>query len=586
MRMVSIAFPAIGTGTLNFPRAEVAETYFDEIISFNQKNPTTSLKEVRFVLYDQDHQTVQAFEAELKKRNEKNVPIPVRKSAKRHQWATAEHSKASSSHPATFSPVRERNQNHFETNVGTLCFKVQPGDVTKETTDAIVIISNPELDMKRGGAGAAVLKSGGDSIQKECSRLGHQRPGSVVVTSAGNLRARFIFHIVPPDPLDTRSIKVSVMKCLEEAEKRRITSISFPAIGTGNLGISAKSCANAMLSVIRDFSYKQPTSLQLIKMIVFQIEMINEVRLAIKEASGETITEKPGMIQRFVSTVGGFLGFRDSDKDAPTEKSPVNEYNKDIELVIFAGSRRDVQGAVNEINEAMKEKSTKQIIENEAIRYFSKGHFRKINTLEQRYDVSVSVEKIVERIVVRGQSDDILYVAGEIHKMLHQLREEEHERKRAEALSKDIQWMYSDGINFIPYESQANAKIELAYHDEKDTVTLTSEEGDDYKVDFTTMQAKDAYGTIISKVKRVDKKSKIIYQINKNLNLSFCFCSLQWLFFQLLLQIASLSFTDWLELTRQIEVVLSFRAWLLSVKLCARLPWFIFITKTTNSITL
>ena len=531
MRMVSIAFPAIGTGTLNFPRAEVAEIYFDEIISFNQKNLTTSLKEVRFVLYDQDHPTVQAFEAELKKRNEKNFPIPVRKSAKRHQWATAEYSKASSSLTATFSPVRERSPDHLETNVGTLCFKVQPGDITKETTDAIVIISNPELDMQKGGAGVAVLKSGGDSIQKECSRQGHQRPGSVVVTSAGDLRARFIFHIVPPHPLDTRSIKVSVMKCLEEAEKRprRITSISFPAIGTGNLGISAKSCANAMLSAIRDFSGKQPTSLQLIKMIVFQIEMMNEVRLAIKEASGKTTTEKPGMIKRFGSKVGGFLGFTDSDKDAPTEKRPVNEYNGDIELVIFAGSRRDLKGAVKEINEAMKEKSTKQIIENEAIRYFSEGHFRKINTLEQRYDVSVSVEKIVERIVVRGQSDDILYVVGEIHKMLYQLREEEHERKRADALSKDIQWIYSDGTNFVPYESQANAKIELAYHDEKDTVKLTSEEGDDYKVDFTTMQAKDAYGTIISQIKRVDKKSKIIYQINKNLN--FCSCSLHWLFF-------------------------------------------------------
>ena len=114
----------------------------------------------------------------------------------------------------------------------------------------------------------------------------------------------------------------------------------------------------------------------------------------------------------------------------------------------------------------------------------------------------------MERIVVRGQRDDILYVAGEIHKMLHLLREEEHERKRAEALSKDIQWMYSDGTNFVPYESQVNAKIELAYHDRKDTVIITSEEGEDYKVDFITMRVKDAYGTIITTVKRVDRKSK------------------------------------------------------------------------------
>lgn len=515
MRMASIAFPAIGTGTLKFPRAEVAKIYFDVVISFSQKNPDTSLQEVRFVLYDQDHTTAQAFEVEFKKRNANDPPIPVAKSAhligKPHLRATTEHSKASSSNTTTFSPIRERNPDHFETNVGALCFKFQPGDVTKETTDAIVIISNPELDMKKAGASAAVLKSGGDSIQRECFRQGHQLPGSVVVTGAGNLSARFVFHIVPADPLDSRSIQVSVMKCLQEAEKKAISSISFPAIGTGNLGISAKSCAHAMMSAIRDFSHEQPTSLQLIKMIVFQTDMIKEVRLAVKEASGETTNENPGIFRRVFSKVEGLFGFGDSNKDSPAEKIHVNDYNKDIVLDIFAGSRGDLQGAISEINEVMKEKSTKQVIENEAIKLFSKGNFRKINTLEQRYGVSVSVEKMAERIVVQGQSEDILNVVGEIHEMLHQLREEEHERKRAEALSKDIEWMYSDGTNFVPYESNLNARIELAHHDEKKAVTITSEEGDDFLVDFITMRAKDPSGTIISEVKRVDRKSKIIY---------------------------------------------------------------------------
>ena len=506
--MVSIAFPAIGTGTLQFPRAEVAEIYFDEVISFSQKNLTTSLKEVKFVLYDQDHPTIQAFEAEEKKRNANKFSIPVGKSAhlirKSHRLsATTKHSKESSFQIATFSPVRERNPDRFETNVGTLCFKVQPGDITKETTDAIVIISNPKLDMTRGGAGAAVLRSGGDSIQRECSRQGLQSPGSVVVTGAGNLEARFIFHIVPPQPLDTGSIKVLVMRCLQEAEKKSISSISFPVIGTGNLGISAKSCADAMLSAIRDFSNKQPTSLQLIKMIVFQTDMIKEVRLAVKEASGETTTEKQGILQRVVSTVGGFLGFGDSDKYAPTEKISRNEHNKDIDLLIFAGSKEDLNGAMDEINDVMKANSTKKPIEDDAIRFFSQGHLRRIHTLEQRYDVSVSVEAMVGRVVVSGQSNDIVHVLGEIHKMLSQIREEQLERKRAEALSKDVQWMYSDGTDMVPYESHVNAKIELAYHDKKTAVIITPEEGDNFEINFKSMQEKDKYG-IVTKVQRVD----------------------------------------------------------------------------------
>ncbi|KAJ7374848.1 positive regulation of interleukin-4-mediated signaling pathway [Desmophyllum pertusum] len=283
--MTSIAFPAIGTGTLQFPRAEVAEIYFDEVISYSQKHPATSLKEVRFVLYDQDHPTVQAFEAELKKRNEKNSPILIRKSAhssgKRLLTNSAKDFQASSPQAATFSPIKERGQDHLETNVGTLCFKVHPGDITKETTDAIVVISNPDLDLEMGGgAGAAILKSGGDSIQRECATQGQQPPGSVAVTKAGSLKTRYIFHIVPSYPPSARSIKSSVMKCLQEAEKKGISSISFPAIGTGNLGIPAKSCAQTMLSAIHDFNNQQPTSMQLIKMIIFQREMIKDVRLA------------------------------------------------------------------------------------------------------------------------------------------------------------------------------------------------------------------------------------------------------------------------------------------------------------------
>jgi len=44
---------------------------------------------------------------------------------------------------------------------------------------------------------------------------------------------------------------------------------------------------------------------------------------------------------------------------------------------------------------------------------------------------------------------------------------------------------YRRPTNFVRYESHINAKIELAVNDKKNTVIPTSEEGDDYKVDFT-----------------------------------------------------------------------------------------------------
>ena len=54
----SIALPAIGTGNLHFPRDVVAETMFNTVIEFSRANPATSVKDVGFILHDQDQPTI------------------------------------------------------------------------------------------------------------------------------------------------------------------------------------------------------------------------------------------------------------------------------------------------------------------------------------------------------------------------------------------------------------------------------------------------------------------------------------------------------------------------------------------------
>ena len=54
----SIAFPAIGTGQLGFPRDTVAKEMFSAIGKFENKNPSSSVKEVKLVVYHKDYGTV------------------------------------------------------------------------------------------------------------------------------------------------------------------------------------------------------------------------------------------------------------------------------------------------------------------------------------------------------------------------------------------------------------------------------------------------------------------------------------------------------------------------------------------------
>ena len=50
----------------------------------------------------------------------------------------------------------------------------------------------------------------------------------VAVTSAGELRCQYIFHIAPENGIET-----GIKACLAEADKRRLLSITFPLLGTG-----------------------------------------------------------------------------------------------------------------------------------------------------------------------------------------------------------------------------------------------------------------------------------------------------------------------------------------------------------------
>ena len=57
-RYNSIAFPAIGTGNLGFPRDVVAKEMFTVIYNFARANPKTSIKDVRFIVYQKDTGTI------------------------------------------------------------------------------------------------------------------------------------------------------------------------------------------------------------------------------------------------------------------------------------------------------------------------------------------------------------------------------------------------------------------------------------------------------------------------------------------------------------------------------------------------
>ena len=509
--MESIAFAAIGTGNLKFPREKVAEMYFDEVIAYDQKNPRTKLKDIRFVLYEKDKETIQAFHSAEKKTQSRRQILAGKETSRERQ---ADEAAAFLFESSNVSPVRERKPDHLETTVGTLCFQVQHGDITQETTDAIAVITDCHLNIAYTAPGKAILQAGGNTIKTECSRCSPQSYNSVTVINAGDLKARQVYLVVPAaGPFTPDNLKAAILQCLQLAERRGISSISFPAIGTGNVGISAKSCAVSVLSAIREFSKQKPVSLKLIKMTIFQKPMIKDFRLAMDAESDEKPTAQPGFQKliraRFEAMADvfkcGLRGKKETQTAQVTNQELLEVENRKIDLLIVAGCKSDLKKALNAVNGIMRENCKQQEIKRASIASLREHHMQILHTLSLRYDVKITVEKEVDRIVVHGQIDEILQVMVEIHKILHEVEKEEHERSRAEVLSEDIQWMYkSTEGKFEEYDNSLKAQIELAYRQTKQKVII-EKDGEPYLIDFGAMTQEDGYRKV-TEVRRIDRR--------------------------------------------------------------------------------
>jgi len=136
--------------------------------------------------------------------------------------------------------------------------KLIRGDITEEDVDAIVNAANNHLWMGVGVAGA-IKRRGGEEIEKEAMSRGPIPVGEAVVTKAGSLKAKYVIHaaVMGQDLITNEEyIKNATLNSLKRAEELKISSIAFPAFGTGVGGFSVDECARIMLDEVKDFSRK------------------------------------------------------------------------------------------------------------------------------------------------------------------------------------------------------------------------------------------------------------------------------------------------------------------------------------------
>jgi O-acetyl-ADP-ribose deacetylase (regulator of RNase III) len=148
--------------------------------------------------------------------------------------------------------------------IGASTLTLQFGDLTKSKADVLVSSDDDYISMG-GGVSAAIRLAAGEAILLDIAKKIPARLGDVVVTSAGSLSAKHVFHAITIGDGDTPAIEIissTTRRALQLLQILQLRSIAFPAIGAGVAGFSYEDVAVQMADVIVSELRNSPSAIQ------------------------------------------------------------------------------------------------------------------------------------------------------------------------------------------------------------------------------------------------------------------------------------------------------------------------------------
>jgi O-acetyl-ADP-ribose deacetylase (regulator of RNase III) len=183
-----------------------------------------------------------------------------------------------------------------EYQVGKAKISLVQGDITEMETDVIVNAANPSL-MGGGGVDGAIHRKGGPKILEECKQIrATQWPnglptGKAVITTGGNLKAKYVIHTVGPIWRGGKSGEPELLaeaykNSLALASSKGLKTIAFPSISTGAYGYPIEKACKVALRTVKEFLEKENK----LEEVVFVLYTKHDFEVY-KEAAKEILTK-------------------------------------------------------------------------------------------------------------------------------------------------------------------------------------------------------------------------------------------------------------------------------------------------------
>jgi O-acetyl-ADP-ribose deacetylase len=157
---------------------------------------------------------------------------------------------------------------------GTALQLVQ-GDITAETTDAIVNAANAHLQ-HGGGVAGMIAYTGGPAIQRESDEwvrahgpVSHEQPAW---TSGGRLQAKYVIHAVGPvwgSGDEDAKLAAAVRGSLAVADELECGSVSLPALSTGIFGFPVHRAARIIIAAVRQYFAEARSGIRTVRIVLY-----------------------------------------------------------------------------------------------------------------------------------------------------------------------------------------------------------------------------------------------------------------------------------------------------------------------------
>ena len=153
------------------------------------------------------------------------------------------------------------------------------GDITRQDVTAIVNAANSTL-MGGGGVDGAIHEAGGPKILEECKQIRKTLypaglpTGHAVITTGGNLTARYVIHTVGPiygrqPEQESDLLAACYQNSLVLAQQHAVTSVAFPSISTGAFGYPKPEAARIASAAIKQF-LSADEQIEQVRLVFFQ----------------------------------------------------------------------------------------------------------------------------------------------------------------------------------------------------------------------------------------------------------------------------------------------------------------------------